>query len=162
MIETDHRYLRYALMVAERARDHGDRPFGAVLVSSRGRILVEAENAKHASRDCTSHAETRLLAQASRRFPRHLLSHCTLYVNAEPCPMCAGAIFWSGVGRVVFGIGAARLRQLVGQRAEQLLAPCAAVLANGTHSVEVVGPLFEDEAAQAFSDGLVLPESVAV
>ena len=44
MIEADHRYLRYALMVAERARDHGDRPFGAVLVSNRGRILIEAEN----------------------------------------------------------------------------------------------------------------------
>jgi tRNA(adenine34) deaminase len=114
MIEADHRYLRYALMVAERARDHGDRPFGAVLVSNRGRILIEAENAKHATHDCTSHAETRLLAQASRQFPRHLLGHCTLYVNAEPCPMCAGAIFWSGVGRVVFGLSNARLRQLVG------------------------------------------------
>ena len=67
MIEADHRYLRHALMVAERARDHGDRPFGAVLVSNRGRILIEAENAKHATHDCTSHAETRLLAQASRR-----------------------------------------------------------------------------------------------
>ncbi|HET9917404.1 MAG TPA: nucleoside deaminase, partial [Candidatus Binatia bacterium] len=101
MIEADHRYLRYALMVAERARDHGDRPFGAVLVSSRGRILIEAENSENVTHDCTSHAETRLLAQASRQFPRHLLAHCTLYVSAEPCPMCAGAIFWSGVGRVV-------------------------------------------------------------
>lgn len=157
MIEADHRYLRYALMVAERARNHGDRPFGAVLVSNRGRILIEAENAKHATHDCTGHAETRLLGQASRQFPRHLLNHCTLYVNAEPCPMCAGAIFWSGVGRVVFGIGNSRLSQLVGSRAEQLFEPCADVLAKGTHRVEVVGPLFEDEAAQAFREGLVLP-----
>ncbi|MGZ8485450.1 MAG: nucleoside deaminase [Candidatus Binatia bacterium] len=161
MIEADYRYLRYALMVAERAREHGDRPFGAVLVSNRGRILVEAENAKHATHDCTSHAETRLLAQASRQFPRHLLVHCTLYVNAEPCPMCAGAIFWSGVGRVVFGLSNARLRQLVGQRSEQLFEHCAEVLARGTHSVEVVGPLFEEEAAQAFREGLVLPTVLA-
>ena len=58
---------------------------------------LEAENAKHATHDCTSHAETRLLAQASRQFPRHLLSHCTLYVNAEPCPMCQGAILWADI-----------------------------------------------------------------
>jgi len=161
MIEADHRYLRYALMVAERARDHGDRPFGAVLVSSRGRILIEAENAKNATQDCTSHAETRLLAQASRQFPRHLLRHCTLYVNAEPCPMCAGAIFWSGVGRVVFGMSNIRLRQLVGYSSEQLFEHCAEVLARGTHHVEVVGPLFEEEAAHAFKEGLVLPTVLA-
>lgn len=161
MIEADHRYLRYALMVAERARDHGDRPFGAVLVSSRGRILIEAENAKNATQDCTSHAETRLLAQASRQFPRHLLGHCTLYVNAEPCPMCAGAIFWSGVGRVVFGMSNTRLRQLIGCSSEQLFEHCAEVLARGTHHVEVVGPLFEEEAARAFKEGLVLPTVLA-
>lgn len=161
MIEADHRYLRYAFMVAERARDHGDSPFGAILVSSRGRILIEVENAKHAAHDCTSHTETRLLALASRQFPRHLLGQCTLYVNAEPCPMCAGAIFWSGVGRVVFGIGNTRLRQLVGNRSEQLFEHCADVLARGTHHVEVVGPLFEEEAAQAFREGLVLPAVAA-
>jgi tRNA(adenine34) deaminase len=157
MIEADHRYLRYALMVAERSRDHGDRPFGAVLVSNRGRILIEAENIENVTHDCTGHAETRLLAQASQQFPRHLLAYCTLYASAEPCPMCAGAIFWSGVGRVVFGLSNDRLRQLIGHRSEQLFEHCADVLARGTHSVEVVGPLFEDEAAEAFREGLVLP-----
>jgi len=160
MIEADHRYLRYALMVAERARDHGDRPFGAVLVSSRGRILIEAENSENVTHDCTGHAETRLLAQASRQFPRQLLAHSTLYVSAEPCPMCAGAIFWSGVGRVVFGLSNARLRQLIGQPSEQLFEHCADVLARGTHPVEVVGPLFEDEAAEAFREGLMLPRAL--
>ena len=158
MIEADHRYLRYALMVAERSRDHGDRPFGAVLVSNRGRILIEAENIENVTHDCTGHAETRLLAQASRQFPRHLLAYCTLYVSAEPCPMCAGAIFWSGVGRVVFGLSNDRLRQLVDYGSEQLFQHCADVLARGTHRVEVVGPLFEDEAAEAFQEGLVLPK----
>jgi tRNA(Arg) A34 adenosine deaminase TadA len=160
MIEADYRYLRYALMVAERSREHGDRPFGAVLVSSRGRILIEAENAANLTHDCISHAETRLLAQASRQFPRHLLTHCTLYVSAEPCPMCAGAIFWSGVGRVVFGLSSERLRQLVDYRSEQLFEPCAEVLARGTHPVEVVGPLFEEEAAEAFREGVLLPRVV--
>ena len=153
MIETDHRYLRYALMVAQRSREHGNRPFGAVLVSSRGRILLEAENDQDVTHDCTGHAETRLLAEASRQFTRSLLAHCTLYVNAEPCPMCAGAIFWSGVGRIVFGLGSSRLQELSGDRAEQLQEHCADLLARGTHPVEVVGPLIEEEAAQIFKEG---------
>ena len=160
MIEADHRYLRHALRVAERSRDHGDRPFGAVLVSNRGRILIEAENVENLTHDCITHAETRLLAQASRQFARHLLVHCTLYVSAEPCPMCAGAIFWSGVGRVVFGLSNDRLRRLIDDRSEQLFEHCAEVLARGTHPVEVVGPLFEEEAAKAFQEGLVLPTVV--
>ena len=162
MIESDHRYLRYALMVAQRAHDHGDHPFGAVLVSNRGRILLEAENHSHVTHDCTGHAETRLLALASRQFPRHLLAHCTLYVNAEPCPMCAGAIFWSGVGRVVFGLGNSRLRQIIGQPSEQLPEHCADVLARGSHRVEVVGPLCEEEAAQVFAEEAVWPTVVPV
>ena len=153
MIESDQRYLRYALMVAQRSREHGNRPFGAVLVSSRGRILLEAENTQDVTHDCTGHAETRLLADASRQFTRSLLAHCTLYVNAEPCPMCAGAIFWSGVGRIVFGLGSSRLQELSGDRSEQLREHCADLLARGTHPVEVVGPLIEDEAAQIFKEG---------
>ena len=73
MIESDHRYLRYALMVAQRSREHGNRPFGAVLVNSRGRILLEAESTQDVTHDCTGHAETRLLAEASRHFTRSLL-----------------------------------------------------------------------------------------
>lgn len=152
MIESDHRYLRYALMVAQRSREHGNQPFGAVLVSGRGRILLEAENTRDATHDCTGHAETRLLSEASRQFNRSLLAHCTLYVNAEPCPMCAGAIFWSGVGRVVFGLGSSRLQDLVGNRSEYLMEHCAEVLSKGTHRVEVVGPAIEDEAAQIFAN----------
>jgi len=153
MIESDHRYLRYALMVAQRSRDHGNRPFGAVLVSGRGRVLLEAENTQEVTRDCTGHAETRLLAEASRRFTPSLLAQCTLYVNAEPCPMCAGAIFWSGVGRVVFGLSSSRLREVIGDRSEHLREHCAELLARGTHPVEVVGPMIEEEAAQVFNDG---------
>ena len=93
MIEADHRYLRYALMVAERARDHGDRPFGAVLVSNRGRILIEAENTENATHDCTGHAETRLLAQASRQFPRHLLAIARFTLMPSPARCALGRFF---------------------------------------------------------------------
>jgi tRNA(Arg) A34 adenosine deaminase TadA len=90
-----------------------------------------------------------------------LLNHSTLYVNAEPCPMCAGAIFWSGVGRVVFGVSNAKLRELVGERSEQLMERCAEVLAKGTHRVEVLGPVIEEEAAQVFKEGWAQPGMTA-
>lgn len=161
MTAADQRYLRYALLVAQRSREHGNSPFGAVLVSNRGRILLDAENTQDVTHDCTGHAETRLLSEASRHFTRALLSHCTLYVNAEPCPMCAGAIFWSGVGRVVFALGSSRLQDLTGNRSEQLMEHCAEVLARGTHRVEVVGPVIEDEAAQVFKEGLSQAGTIA-
>jgi len=162
MTEADQRYLRYAILVAQRSREHGNRPFGAVLVSNRGRILLDAENTQEVTHDCTGHAETRLLSEASRHFTRSLLVHCTLYVNAEPCPMCAGAIFWSGVGRVVFGLSSSRLHELVGNRSEQLMEHCADLLARGTHRVEVVGPAIEDEAAQIFRDEPVTTRTAAL
>jgi tRNA(Arg) A34 adenosine deaminase TadA len=99
--EADQHYLRHAIVVSDRSRQRGNHPFGAILVSDRGRILLEAENTQIAASDCTGHAETNLLREASRRFTRGLLARCTLYVNAEPCPGVRGRDFWSGVGRVV-------------------------------------------------------------
>ena len=154
MTQPSPRYLRYAIMIADRARQHGNSPFGAVLVSDRGRILVEGENTQVAMSDCTGHAETNLLREASRCYPRRLLSRCTLYVNAEPCAMCAGAIFWSGVGRVVFGLGSERLSALTKENEDCLFEHCAEVLARGTHPVEVFGPMIEEEAEEVFKKSL--------
>jgi tRNA(adenine34) deaminase len=151
MTENDLRYLRYAIMIADRAREHGSPPFGAVLVSSRGWILSEGENTQGATSDCTCHAETNLLHEATRRYSRKLLVHSTMYTSAEPCPMCAGAIFWSGVGRVVFGLSSEHLFALTHNKAEHLFEHCADVLANGTHQVEVCGPMIESEAESVFT-----------
>jgi tRNA(Arg) A34 adenosine deaminase TadA len=150
MTDADLRYLRYAIMIAERASDHGSPPFGAVLVSSRGWILLEGENTQGTTCDCTCHAETNLLREATRRFSRNLLSHSALYSSAEPCPMCAGAIFWSGVGRVVFGISSERIHALSQDRIEHMSKRCADVLAGGSHPVEVLGPILESEAEEVF------------
>jgi tRNA(Arg) A34 adenosine deaminase TadA len=145
MTGSDLRYLRYAIQIADRAREHGSPPFGALLVSDRGWILLEGENSQGATSDCTCHAETNLLREATRRFSRRLLSHSSLYTSAEPCPMCAGAIFWSGVGRVVFGLSSEHLHALTQNQAEHLFDRCADVLAKGTHRVEVYGPLLENK-----------------
>jgi len=150
MTERDLRYLRYAIMIADRAREHGSPPFGAVLVSDRGRILLEAENTQGATSDCTCHAETNLLREATRRFSRTFLKHAAIYTSAEPCPMCAGAIFWSGIGRVIFGLSSEHVYALTQGDAEHLFEHCADVLARGTHPVEVIGPMIEDEAEKVF------------
>ncbi|HEX4041725.1 MAG TPA: nucleoside deaminase [Xanthobacteraceae bacterium] len=152
----DHeKYLRRSFDAARRASTHGNHPFGAILVNAAGEILIEAENGFMPDRDMTGHAERLLATQASKQFSAHELADCTLYSSAEPCAMCAGAIYWVGIGRVVFGLGERRLRIMTGNHAENptLDLPCRMVFAAGQRSVDVIGPLLEDEAA-ALHDGV--------
>lgn len=152
MMNDDQWYLRRAIAVARQARERGNRPFGALLVDNEnGNILLEGENTQFTSADFTGHAETNLLREASQAFPPEVLSHCTIYASAEPCAMCAGAIFWSGVSRVVFALGSPRLYALEGNAPDQLLARCEDILRSGRRQVDVTGPMMEDEAAQVFN-----------
>jgi tRNA(Arg) A34 adenosine deaminase TadA len=146
----DHEiFLRRAFDVARRARMHGNHPFGAILVSPAGEVLIEAENGYLPDRDMTAHAERLLASQASKQFDRQVLAGSTLYTSAEPCAMCAGAIYWTGIGRVVFGLSERRLKAITGDHAENptLDLPCRVVFAAGQRHVEVIGPLLEEEAA---------------
>jgi tRNA(Arg) A34 adenosine deaminase TadA len=156
----DHEtFLRRSFEVARRARVHGNHPFGAILVNAAGDVLIEAENGFMPDRDMTAHAERLLATQASRQFSPSVLIGCTLYSSAEPCAMCAGAIYWSGIGRVVFGLTERRLKTMTGDHAENptLDLPCRVIFAAGQRRVEVIGPLLEDEAAAlhvgVWSDG---------
>jgi tRNA(Arg) A34 adenosine deaminase TadA len=154
--QLDHEeYLRRSFDVARRARTHGNHPFGAILVSAAGEVLIETENGYLPERDMTGHAERLLATQASKEIDPKILSGCTLYTSAEPCAMCAGAIYWAGIGRVVFGLTERRLKTLTGNHAENptLDLPCRIVFAAGQRAVEVIGPLLEDEAA-ALHDGV--------
>ena len=145
----DEAMLRRAFAVARRARTRGNHPFGAILVGPDGEVLIETENGYLPDRDMTAHAERLLATQASKTLDASLLARCTIYSSAEPCAMCAGAIYWVGIGRVVFGLGERRLRELTGNHPENptLDLPCRTVLAAGQRPVEVIGPLIEDEAA---------------
>ena len=148
--QLDHeKFLRRSFDVARRAQTHGNHPFGAILVSASGEVLIETENGFLPDRDMTGHAERLLATQASKQFSPDLLADWTLYTSAEPCAMCAGAIYWSGIGRVVFGLTERRLKSLTGNHAENptLDLPCRIVFAAGQRAVEVIGPLLEDEAA---------------
>ena len=146
----DGRYLQRAIDWSRTARDRGNRPFGAVIVSSAGEVLVEAYCNTTETGDCTGHAETNAVRQASKGVSREVLKDATLYSSAEPCVMCAGAIFWSGIGRVVFGIDAVSLRVFRGDRAEQRDAElsCRDVFAASPHPIECIGPAMVTEACE--------------
>ncbi len=151
----DEKFLRLSFDVARRAQTLGNHPFGAVLVSAAGDVLIETGNGYLPDRDMTGHAERLLATQASKQIPQHILAGSTLYTSAEPCAMCAGAIYWSGIGRVVYGLSERRLKSITGNHAENptLDLPCRVVFGAGQRAVEVVGPLLEDEAA-ALHDGV--------
>jgi tRNA(Arg) A34 adenosine deaminase TadA len=150
MKPTDEDLLRRAFDVAESALENGKHPFGAILVGPDGEVLLEAENGYLPDGDMTAHAERLLATAASKTFEPDELAECTLYSSAEPCAMCAGAIYWVGIGRVVYGLSEARLKTITGDHEENptLDLPCRTVFASGQRKVEVIGPLLEDEAAE--------------
>jgi tRNA(Arg) A34 adenosine deaminase TadA len=145
----DEHFLRRSFDVARRAMTHGNHPFGAILVDDTRNVLIETENGFMPNRDGTAHAERLLATLACTSLSPDVLQKATLYSSAEPCAMCAGAVYWAGIGRVVFGMTERRLKTLTGNHAENptLDLPCRTVFAAGQRQVEVIGPLLEDEAA---------------
>ncbi len=152
---SDEDFLRRSFDVARRAMTHGNHPFGAILVGPDRNVLLEAENGYMPDGDGTAHAERLLATEACRRLSPELRAAATLYSSAEPCAMCAGAIYWAGIGRVVYGLSETRLRGVTGNHPENptLDLPCREVFSSGQRATEVVGPLLEDE-AEALHDGV--------
>ena len=149
--EQDLIFLRRAIELAIEARAHGAHPFGALIVNERGETLVTARNnAVRPKGDPTQHAEMLACRKAGKLFTDAELASSTLYTSTEPCAMCAGAIYWMGIGRVVFALSEAGLRQYTGSHEQNptLRLPCREVFARGQKPIAVVGPLLEDEAGQ--------------
>jgi len=146
--ELDEYFLRRSFDVARRALVNGNHPFGAILVDRNRNVLIEAENGYMPSRDGTAHAERLLATQACTTFGPDVLGGATLYSSAEPCAMCAGAIYWAGIGRLVYGLSEHRLRAVTGNHPENptLDLPCREVFKSGQRATEVFGPMLEDEA----------------
>jgi tRNA(Arg) A34 adenosine deaminase TadA len=153
--EIDAHFLRRSFDVARRALTHGNHPFGAILVDHNRNVLIERENGYMPSHDGTAHAERLLATQACTTLSPDILRTATLYSSAEPCAMCAGAIYWAGIGRLVYGLSEHRLRGVTGNHPENptLDLPCREVFRSGQRSTEVVGPLLEDE-AEALHEGV--------
>jgi len=156
--DTHERLLLGAIAIASEARGHGNHPFGALLADHDGRVLLSAENTVVTDSDATGHAETNLVRRATAAYSRAELAAMTLYSSAEPCAMCAGAIYWSGIGAVVYALAETALHELTGDDPENptLLLPCRVVFAAGRRSITVAGP-FELEAARDVHAGFWKP-----
>lgn len=141
--EKDIGLLGLAVAAAGRSRAEGMHPFGAILADASGKVLLEAHNSVPAKGDVTGHAETNLVREATTLFPAELLAGCTLYSSAEPCAMCAGALYWSGIGRLVYALSERELLGLTGDDPENptMSLPCREVLSRGQRRIEVEGPV---------------------
>jgi tRNA(Arg) A34 adenosine deaminase TadA len=151
----DEAMLRHAFEVAKRSRAAGDHPFGSTIADADGKLLMEQGNGYTSEGgDRTAHAERLIASRAARAYDLKFLARCTLYTSAEPCAMCAGAIYWAGIGRVVYGQSEKALKEATGAHEENptLDLPCDIVFAAGQRPTEVVGPLLEDEAAALQAD----------
>jgi len=98
----DEYFMKQALAEAKKAFDRNEVPVGAVIVAN-GRIIARAHNLTEALNDVTAHAEMQGITAAANHLGAKYLPDCILYVTLEPCIMCAGALFWSQIGKIVFG-----------------------------------------------------------
>ncbi|MET4692450.1 nucleoside deaminase [Endozoicomonas lisbonensis] len=139
MSEHSH-YISRTIELANHAMDKGNHPFGALLVHD-DKVLLEAENTVISENDATRHAELNLVSHASHQLAPDVLKECTLYTSTEPCAMCAGAIYWAGIRRVVYGGSAEVLQQIagpgIGISGQEVFSTCH-------QPVEIIGPVAEE------------------
>ena len=138
-------YLLKANDIARTARANGNTPFGAVLVDPDGNVIMEQGNAEGDLHDATAHAERMLASRASQKYSKEFLWGCTLYTTFEPCCMCTGAIYWSNIGKIVYGLTEEKLLQLTGadEKNPTFNISCRTILAAGQKPIEVLGPFDE-------------------
>lgn len=133
--QTDEQYMRKALDEARAAFDQGEVPVGCVVVCNN-QIIARSHNLTETLTDVTAHAEIQAITAASNQLGGKYLTDCTLYVSLEPCNMCAGALYWSQIGRVVYG--AKDEKRGYSKNAENLLHP----------KTKVTNGILESECAQ--------------
>lgn len=142
MRRTDTEYLKIAIALSQKSRESGNTPFAAILVDKEGTILLEQMNVEITEQKCTGHAETQLAEHASKKYSKEFLWDCTLYTTAEPCAMCAGAIYWSNIGHIVYAMTEKDLLKLTGSDPQNPTfdIPCRDIFAKGQKPITVTGP----------------------
>lgn len=148
----DLELLRRSILDSYQSRQRGRHPFAALVADDMGNVIAAAgNNSMPPEGDPTQHAELVAAAAAARLLTPEKLAQCTLYTSAEPCCMCAGAIYWTGIGRVVYALSEHSLLGLTGDHPANptFSLPCREVFARGQRKVKVAGPMLEDEAARA-------------
>lgn len=139
----DEKYMRMAIEEAERALAKREVPIGAIVVAG-DRVIGRGHNLVETLADATAHAEMQAITAAASTLGGKYLQQCTLYVTVEPCVMCAGAIAWSQVGRVVYG--AADAKRGYSTISERILHPKTEVVAGvlAERSEELMQQFFAD------------------
>lgn len=149
--DLDLALLRQTIALSQASKQRGRHPFAALVADCDGKVIAEAgNNSMPPEGDPTQHAELVAVAAAAKRLSPTELEACTLYTSAEPCCMCAGAVYWTGVGRVVYALSEHALLGLTGDHPENptFSLPCREVFARGQRTVSVFGPMLEAEAAE--------------
>lgn len=148
--ESDLTHLRASVELAHEAHRNGDSPFGAVVVSPSGEVLSTGRNEVSTADDPTAHAETvAMLAVPAGQ--REALAGSTVYASGEPCPMCAAAMVWAGVGRIVFAASTPAFSAVLPSSPSFDLR-CAAVVAASDAATLVEGPALEEEGLAPFRE----------
>ena len=146
--EQDLALLRRTIALSEQSRARGRHPFAALVADEHGNVISEAgNNSMPPEGDPTQHAELVAAAKAARLRTPQQLARATLYTSAEPCCMCAGAVYWTGIGRVVYALSEHALLGLTGDHPENptFSLPCREVFARGQKPMQVWGPVTEVE-----------------
>ncbi|MCD8571060.1 MAG: nucleoside deaminase, partial [Alphaproteobacteria bacterium] len=144
MISDDLTFMSLAWEEAKQAAARDEVPIGAVIVDpTSGNIIARNGNRTRELKDPSAHAEILVIREACEKAGAQRIPELDLYVTLEPCAMCAGAIYWVGTGRLVYGMSEKQLKEITGNHPENptLDLPCESVFAAGQRKVEVIGPM---------------------
>lgn len=141
---THEEFIKRAYDLAQKAAVNGDHPFSALLVV-RGQIVLECLNTVNTGSDVTRHPELDILRLASKSISRPDLEQAVLYASTEPCAMCCGAIYWSGVPTLVYGCPTETLGEIAGG---SFVVPSRGLLSKGKRAIYVIGPVLPEEGAE--------------
>lgn len=141
-------YIRECIRQARETMELGNPPFGALLCHENEMLLV-AKNTQITDNDITCHAEFNLIRKAVGCIQRAILTKSTIYSSNEPCPMCAGAIYWSGIRKVAYGCS---MEAIIDIRGHGWPLHCRNIFSTAPEHVEVIGPVLEDEVVILLKD----------
>lgn len=158
MSNLDAHYMRLAIAQAELGMQHGEFPFGAVMVDRDGSVIASNYDTIERDNDFTSHAETMLAKIACRATGRRDLSGCTVYTTVEPCPMCFTTNWLACVDRIVWGATMKEVAEITGSAVRELAVPAEHMNELGGRVMDVVGGVLRDECLVPFTQKMAMLE----
>jgi guanine deaminase len=147
MSSVNREFMQRCIDLAGAAAELGNGPFGALILDETGTVIAEAQNTTSTENSVIYHAEINAIKDAEYVRGKGKLSGCILYSSAEPCPMCASAIIWSGLTKVVYG---ASIKSMSERGIKQINIDCEEIFEKAGHKIEVTGSVLQEEALSLF------------